>query len=100
MKVNFNTSYNCYPKVSFAASTPSNDAAQKSREKQVKIANTQKAVSECTVVALGLTILYFAMKRNFMENNVKSEAKKILKQSQNKIPPFTVNADLLKPFLQ
>lgn len=100
MKVNSVTSYNTYPKTSFCSDKKQNDVIQKSKEKQMKIANTKKVISECTTIAFGLTILYFAMKRNFMKNGVKNEAKKLMEQSKNRIPTFTVNPDLLKPFLQ
>lgn len=98
MKVNFNT-YNTYPKTSFCSDKKFN-LLKKSKEKQIKIADTKKVISECTTIAFGLTILYFAMKRNFMSNGVKNEAKKIMEQTKNSVPTFTVNPDLLKPFIQ
>ena len=100
MKVNFDTSYNTHPIASFGSRKQIEDAARKRKEKQIKIASTKKVVSECTTVAVGLTILYFAMKSNFMRNSVKAEEDNIKEQLKKQIPNFKVNARLLKPFLQ
>ena len=100
MKVNSIPSYNLYSKTSFGAVKKSDYSLKKSRDKQIKIANTKKVVSECITVAFGLTILYFAMKRNFMKNEVQAEIKKRAEQTKNSVPPYIINTDVLKPFLQ
>ena len=102
MNVKLNTSYNnCLP-VAFGSKRREQDAIKKQKRKENRIltANTKKVVSECTTVALGLTILYFAMKRNFQQNAVENTKKKLIEQAKNQVLPYKINSDLLKPFLQ
>ncbi len=99
MQVSFNTIKNNYY-TSFSAakkeekSFPS--AAAPSKD-EIITAKTKKAVSECKYIALGVSILYFAMKRNFKVNRIKNLENKAIELAKTKAPTAVlINPDLIK----
>ncbi|MCD7780331.1 MAG: hypothetical protein LUH05_06635 [Candidatus Gastranaerophilales bacterium] len=87
-------------------------AAKKEEEKpsfkmpakdEMVTAKAKKVFSECRIIALGVVILYFAMKRNFKINKeadiLKKETAKKLKKSKAALPkptPILPDAKFLK----
>ncbi len=85
MQVSFNS--NIYNKTSFkAAEQKTSTSRKKYTEKQILTAKTKKAISECVVVTLGVSILYFAFKRKFkIDKAIRlEEAAKQLKENHDK----------------
>lgn len=39
---------------------------------EINIAKTKRTISECKFIAIGIAILYFAMKKNFKNNGIKA----------------------------
>jgi hypothetical protein len=89
MKVSFNTTQPNYKLPSFSAANKKkkSDAYLEYvyTKEEIRKAKTKKAISECAWVAFGVSILYFAMKKNIKINKIKaSEYKRI----QNAKIPF------------
>lgn len=55
-------------------------------EDEVRIARTKKTVSQLKVIALGVGIIYFAMKRNFKINREKLKAMRIARIEKLAVP--------------
>lgn len=85
MKISFNPAYN-YKMPSFKEDSKDAKPVQTYTEKEIRIAKTKKAVSECATIVLGVGILYFAMKRNFKVNRIKNHEKK-MKELAGFVPP-------------
>lgn len=85
MRVSLNT-YNNLSKNSFCS-----DTKPMSRSEKKYIAKrTMRTVSECTAVAFAVSILYFAMKKNIMQNSVVKELGKIKKRAEAKLPELRI----------
>ena len=85
MNVSLNTVYN-YNNVRFSGKAENQKTKEYYSDKEIKIAKTKKAVSECATIVVGLGILYFAIKRNFKINRIKNQEKK-LKELASFVPP-------------
>lgn len=76
MKVSFNPAYS-YKTQSFGKNENIADVKKTYTDKEIKVAKTKKAISECATIAVGVGILYFAMKNNFKINKIKNHEKKL-----------------------
>lgn len=94
MNVSLNPCYN-YNKVSFSSLSEYEKHEQEYRNKEIKKAKTKKAVSECATVAIGLSILYFAMKRKFKYDKIKQQEDKIKKLANQKSPSIKLTLENL-----
>lgn len=88
MKVSFNPAYS-YKTQTFGKNV--NDAAPKTyTDKEIKVAKTKKAISECATIAVGVGILYFAMKNNFKINKIKNHEKKLKELANLEAPTIRI----------
>lgn len=76
MKVSFNPAYS-YKTPSFGKNEQISAEKKTYTDKEIMVAKTKKAVSECATIAVGVGILYFAMKNNFKINKIKNHEKKL-----------------------
>lgn len=64
---------------------------------EITAAKTKKIISELKVIAFGVILLYFAMKRNIKVNNLKKQAEKAKKLAEMEKPkPINVAAIIKK----
>ncbi|MCD7740331.1 MAG: hypothetical protein LUH11_03175 [Candidatus Gastranaerophilales bacterium] len=83
LNTNKHTSYTSFSSAKPDEKIPYNSQPSKD---EILTAKTKKAVSECKYIALGICILYFAMKRNFKVNKVKNLAKKAAERAKDVAP--------------
>lgn len=106
MQISFNPSYtaNNAMRMNYARSFGNNvekEPVKTYSEKEIKTAKTKKAVSECATIAVGIGILYFAMKRNFKFNRIKNHEKKMQELAKLKAPAIKLDANsFIDNFLQ
>lgn len=93
MQVSFNPSYN-YNSISFGKKQEKQEPVKDYTEKEIRIAKTKKAISECATIVVGVGILYFAMKRNFKINKIKSHERKLKEISGMELPKIKLNSSV------
>lgn len=92
MKVSFNPVNNMYKQPTFSSKlTDYEESRKKAKEDKIITAKTKKVVSECATVAIGATIVYFAMKHNFKINGIKSAQKKVSELAKTPRPNWIVD---------
>ncbi len=93
MKISFNPSINNCNKKSFCSAK---NAEQQQRtvieptKDKIQTAKTKKVVSECSCIAIGVCMLYFAMKRTFKYGEIAKHKKKA-EEVAKLIPPAVIN---------
>ncbi len=100
MNVQLNPIINKYNYVSFKKSVleqyeKENSSGSFSKD-EITLARTKKVISELKYIALGVIILYFAMKKNIKINNLKKEAEKAKKLADLEKPVTIDFSALLK----
>ncbi len=102
MKVSFSPVNTLYQKQSFGAvSKEYEKAALKSKQDKITTAKTKKVISECTTLAIGTAILYFAMKYNLKMNGIKSAARKANQAAQIPRPEIALSpADIASQIMR
>lgn len=92
MKISFNPVNNMYSHQTFGSKAKDyEDSIKKIKQDRVITSKTKKVVSECATVALGATIVYFAMKHTFKINGIKSAQKKISELAKTPRPDWIVD---------
>ena len=100
MNVQLNPIINKYNYVSFKKSVieqyeKENSSGSFSKD-EITLARTKKVISELKYIALGVIILYFAMKKNIKINNLKKEKEKAKKLADLEKPVTIDFSALLK----
>ena len=100
MNVQLNPITNKYNYVSFKKSVieqyeKENSSGSFSKD-EITLARTKKVISELKYIALGVIILYFAMKKNIKINNLKKEKEKAKKLADLEKPVTIDFSALLK----
>lgn len=100
MKVSLNSHLYNYNQVRFSGNSNEKLIEKNYTSKEITVAKTKKAVSECVTIALGVGILYFAMKRNFKINKIKNQEKKLKELAGFQPPKIKINPDNLDEFIK
>lgn len=99
MQISLNSAMNYGKNPYFAAnktnSQTTNNINNTHTKDEILTAKTKKAISECKFVALGVGILYFAMKHNVKINKIKTLEKKAAELAKMKVPvPQLMNVNI------
>lgn len=93
MNISLNNINNAYSYPSFSSrSKDFEKMKEKKKQDQIITAKTKKVVSECATVALGASIVYFAMKHTFKINAIKSVQKKITELAKIPRPDWIIDS--------